>query len=176
RAGRSRPRFQNEGAGLRCAAATPRRLDLDHHDDDHAPTPDHHGRSTPHADNGRAPAGGAMTTSIYNRTRRRSELALGVLVVAITVGGYVLVALSNGPKLPPDLWVFLAWVFGLYLVAHIAIRRFAPGADPTLLPVAAALNGIGFVTISRLDRDLARIQAGWVAAGVIAFVLTLVIV
>jgi peptidoglycan glycosyltransferase len=117
-----------------------------------------------------------MTTSIYNRTRRRSELALGVLVVAITVGGYILVALSNGPKLPPDLWVFLAWVFGLYLVAHIAIRRFAPGADPTLLPLAAALNGIGFVTISRLDRDLARIQAGWVAAGVIAFVVTLIIV
>ena len=57
-----------------------------------------------------------MTTSIYNRTRRRSELALGVLVVAITVGGYILVALSNGPKLPPDLWVLLAWVFGLYLV------------------------------------------------------------
>jgi cell division protein FtsW (lipid II flippase) len=38
------------------------------------------------------------------------------------------------------------------------------------------LNGIGFVAISRLDRDLARIQAGWIAVGVAAFVLTLVFV
>ena len=51
-------------------------------------------------------------------------------------------------------------MLGLYLVAHLAVRRFAPRADPTLLPIAALLNGIGFVTISRLDRDLARVQAG----------------
>ncbi len=117
-----------------------------------------------------------MTTSIVNRTRRRSEFALGLLVVIITSGGYILVALSDGPKLPPDLWAFLASVLGLYVVAHLAVRRFAPGADATLLPLAAALNGIGFVTISRLDRELARIQAGWVAVAVIAFVVTLLLV
>jgi peptidoglycan glycosyltransferase len=119
----------------------------------------------------------ASPTSVYlARTRRRSELALGILVVILTGGGYVLVALSNGPELPADLWVFLGSVLGLYLVAHLAVRRFARGADATLLPLAAALNGIGFVTISRLDKDLARIQAGWVAAGVLAFVATLVLV
>jgi peptidoglycan glycosyltransferase len=119
----------------------------------------------------------ASPTSVYvARTRRRSELALGILVVLLTGGGYILVALSNGPELPADLWAFLGSVLGLYLVAHLAVRRFARGADATLLPLAAALNGIGFVTISRLDRELARIQAGWVAAGVLAFVATLVLV
>jgi cell division protein FtsW (lipid II flippase) len=117
-----------------------------------------------------------VTAAVFPRTRRRSELALGLLVVIVTGGGYILVALSNGPELPADLWGFLGSVLGLYLVAHIAVRRFARGADATLLPLAAALNGIGFVTISRLDRDLARIQAGWVAIGVVAFVMTLVLV
>ena len=117
-----------------------------------------------------------MTATTLIRTRRRSELALGMLVVVVSGGGYILVALSDGPELPADLWAFLASVLGLYVVAHLAIRRLAPGADATLLPLAAVLNGIGFVTISRLDRDLARIQAGWVAVGVVAFVVTLLVV
>jgi peptidoglycan glycosyltransferase len=117
-----------------------------------------------------------LPPAAQTRPRRRSELVLGLLVVVITGGGYVLVALSDEAELPADLWAFLASVLGLYVAAHLAVRRLAPGADPTLLPLAAALNGIGFITISRLDRELARVQAGWVAIGVLAFVATLVIV
>jgi cell division protein FtsW (lipid II flippase) len=108
--------------------------------------------------------------------RRNTELALGLLAVVVTAGGYVLLALAGGPDLPPDLWLFLAGVIGLYIAAHLAVRRFAPRADPSLLPVVAVLNGIGFVSISRLDRDLARGQALWMAVGVGAFVATLVFV
>jgi len=115
------------------------------------------------------------TTMLFRR-RRRAEMALGVLVVLMTIGGYLLVALADGPEIPPDLWVLLGWVFGLYVVAHFAIRRFAPGADATLLPLAAALNGVGFVTISRLDKELGRVQSVWVAVAVAAFVGTLVVV
>jgi len=93
--------------------------------------------------------------------------------VIIAVGGYILVALANGPTLPPGLDVLLAWVFGLYLVAHLAIRRFAPYADATLLPLAALLNGVGFVTIARLDHQQARVQSIWVAIGIGVFVITL---
>ncbi len=117
-----------------------------------------------------------MTAAVFARNRRRAELSLGLLVVAVTVGGYVLVALANGPKLPPDLYALLAWVFGLYLVAHLAVRRFAPAADATLLPIAAMLNGIGFVTIARLDKTQARTQSLWVAIAIGVFVLTLVVV
>jgi len=98
------------------------------------------------------------------------------MAVVVICSGYVLLLLANRPDIPADLWIFLAGVLGLYLVAHLAVRRFAPRADPTLLPIAALLNGLGFVTISRLDRDLARAQAIWTAVGVAAFVLTLMLV
>jgi peptidoglycan glycosyltransferase len=114
--------------------------------------------------------------SVTGRRRRANELGLGLMAVLITSGGYVLLLLAEKPDLPADLWLFLLAMLGLYVFAHLAVRRFAPRADPTLLPIAAALNGIGFITISRLDRDLARIQAGWTAVAVVAFLLTLVFV
>jgi peptidoglycan glycosyltransferase len=117
-----------------------------------------------------------MTLALVARSRRRAELSLGLIVVAVTVGGYLLVALADGPKLPPDLYALLAWVFGLYVVAHLAVRRFAPHGDATLLPIAAMLNGLGFVTIARLDREQARAQSLWVAIGIAVFVVTLVVV
>jgi cell division protein FtsW (lipid II flippase) len=115
-----------------------------------------------------------MTT--LSGRRRGAEIGAGLLAVVVTVGGYVLVALADGPTLPPDLLGFLGAVLGLYVVAHLAVRRFAPRADATLLPLAALLNGLGFVTIVRLDRELARIQSVWVAVGVAALVATLVVV
>jgi peptidoglycan glycosyltransferase len=117
-----------------------------------------------------------MALAPIARQRRRAELSLGVLVVIVAVGGYILVALANGPNLPPGLDALLAWVFGLYLVAHFAIRRLAPYADATLLPLAAILNGIGFVTIARLDHQQARVQSLWVAIGIGVFVATLFVV
>jgi peptidoglycan glycosyltransferase len=117
-----------------------------------------------------------VTAPLLARSRRRAELSLGLLVVAVTIGGYVLVALANGPDLPPDLFVLLGWVFGLYLVAHLAVRRFTPCADATLLPLAAMLNGIGFVVIARLDREQARTQSVWIAIAIGVFVLTLFVV
>ena len=101
---------------------------------------------------------------------------MGLLAVVVTGGGYLLLLLAEEPDIPGDLWLFLAALLGLYVAAHAAVRRFAPRADPTLLPIAFILNGIGFVTISRLDRDLARAQSIWTAVGVAAFVLTLVFV
>jgi peptidoglycan glycosyltransferase len=110
------------------------------------------------------------------RRRRSRELGLGLLAVVVTGAGYVLLLLADRPDIPADLWVFLLAVLGLYVVAHLAVRRFAPRSDPTLLPIAFLLNGIGYFTISRLDRDLARVQAVWTAVGIAAFVLTLVVV
>jgi len=108
--------------------------------------------------------------------RRNVELRLGLVAIAITVFGYALVQLAEQPNLPPDLWLFVVAMIGLYVIAHFAVRELASNADPVLLPLSALLIGIGYVTISRLDPDLARIQAGWMAAGVIAFVGTLIVV
>ena len=112
----------------------------------------------------------------FMRRRRNGELALGLHVVIIVVGGYVLLALAQGTSLPPDLGVFLAEITGLYVVANLAMRRLAPGADGTLLPLVALLNGIGFIVITRLDATQGRVQAVWTTLGVGTFVVTLAVV
>ena len=71
---------------------------------------------------------------------------------------------------PPSL-VANGFLFaGGYLAAHLAIRRFAPTADPVFLPAAGLLAGLGFAVIFRLEPDLGAEQAGWLAVGLFAFV------
>ncbi len=108
--------------------------------------------------------------------RRRNELALLVFAALITSGLYALSALGKTASLPANIGPFLVQVLLLFLIAHIATRRLAPGADGTLLPLAVLLNGIGYVFIARLDEDLAALQANWTAVGIGAYVLTLVVV
>ena len=67
-------------------------------------------------------------------------------------------------------------LLGLLLLAHLAVRWFARGADPTLLPLAALLHGIGYVMITRLDDRLAGLQTTWSIVAIVAFVLTLLVV
>jgi peptidoglycan glycosyltransferase len=108
--------------------------------------------------------------------RRGSELGLGLLAVIVSAFGYLLVQLAQKPDVPPDLWVIFGAVLALFVVAHLAVRRLAPDANQVLLPIAALLNGVGFVTVARLDSELGRIQAVWTAVSVAAFVITLVMV
>jgi len=108
--------------------------------------------------------------------RRNTELGLILLAAVITGGAYVLASLGRTATLPADVVPFLGVVLALLGVAHVATRRLAPAADGMLLPLAALLNGIGYVFIARLDHDLAALQSLWTAVGVFAFVLTLLIV
>ena len=108
--------------------------------------------------------------------RRRTELGLllfGSLIVVVT---YVIASVGTTSKIPPDLGAFLAIVLGLAAVAHIANRIYAPDANAVLLPLSALLNGLGYVMIARIDSHYARLQAGWTAIGVAAYVVTLVAV
>ena len=114
------------------------------------------------------------------RTRRRAEIGLGLHVFAFVASGYVLLALAEGPALPPDLPVTAGFIAGLYVVVHRAIRRLAPAADPTIVPLIAVLNGIGFITISRIDvargTNFANIQSTWILVGVAVFIAVLYVV
>ena len=114
--------------------------------------------------------------TVMGQTRRRAELGLLILAGLVTGGAYTLASLGTTASVPADIGPFLGIIFGLFLVAHLAVRRFAPDADGMLLPLAALLNGIGYVFIARLDADLADNQATWTAVGIAAFVLTLVVV
>jgi peptidoglycan glycosyltransferase len=114
--------------------------------------------------------------------RRNTELGLLVLGVLVTVGAYLLASLAEEASIPANIGPFLAIVLGLMLAAHLAVRRLAPDADGTLLPIAALLNGLGYVFIVRLDeakaspKNLAGLQSGWIAVGVGAFILTLLLI
>ena len=84
-----------------------------------------------------------------------------MLVVALTGGLYALAGFGKAGNLPANIGPFLGVIFALLLVAHLAMRKLAPLADPMLLPSAGLLNGIGYVFIARLSTHEARLQAVW---------------
>lgn len=114
--------------------------------------------------------------------RRRTELGLIVVAVIITGGAYVLAGLGRDATIPANIFPFLGIILGLLVTAHLAMRRLAPNADGILLPLAALLNGIGYVFIVRLDEAqadggrLAGAQSVWTAIGIGAFIATLIVV
>lgn len=108
--------------------------------------------------------------------RRNTELGLMVMVVVIIAASYVLASLGSQSRIPANIVPFLVIVLGLLMGAHIAVRRLAPDADPVLLPTVALLNGLGYVVIAGLNRDLAAAQATWTAIAIVGFVATLWIV
>ncbi len=116
------------------------------------------------------------------RTRRNQELVLLTFAGAVTAGAYALASLGRNATIPADLLPFFGVVMGLLFVAHIVLRRLAPQADPTILPVVALLNGLGYVFIVRLANDIEDAaalpgqQATWTAVGIIAFSLVLIFV
>ena len=116
------------------------------------------------------------------RSRRNQELLLLAFAGAVTGGAYALASLGRNATIPADLLPFFGVVMGLLVVAHIVLRRTAPQADPTILPIVALLNGLGYVFIVRLANDiddataLPGQQATWTAVGIIAFTAVLILV
>ncbi|WP_421118060.1 FtsW/RodA/SpoVE family cell cycle protein [Aquihabitans daechungensis] len=123
-----------------------------------------------------AQAGRRAAPSVLAQSRRRAELGLLILAIAITGGAYTLASLGQTSSVPANIGPFFAIITVLFFAAHLAIRRLAPEADGLLFPLVALLNGIGYVFIARLDPDLADNQATWTFVGIVAFVLTLAFV
>jgi cell division protein FtsW (lipid II flippase) len=120
-----------------------------------------------------AQAGRRAAPSALAQSRRRAELGLLLLAIAITGGAYTLASLGQTSSVPANIGPFFAIITVLFFAAHLAIRRLAPEADGLLFPLVALLNGIGYVFIARLDPKLADNQATWTFVGILAFVLTL---
>ena len=110
------------------------------------------------------------------KPKRRTELGLLIFGALIVVAAYVLTTVGTTSKIPANLGAFLGVVLGLGLAAHIANRIYAPDATAVLLPIAVLLNGLGYVMLARIAHHWAQAQAGWTAAGVGAYILTLAIV
>jgi cell division protein FtsW (lipid II flippase) len=109
--------------------------------------------------------------------RRNTELGLILLAIVVTASAYVLSALGKDSNIPANLVPFLGAIIGLLVIAHIATRYLARGADSIVLPLAALLNGIGYVILVRLNaKRFAGPQATWTFIGIGAYVVTLIVV
>lgn len=85
------------------------------------------------------------------RRGRGRELFLLVLATFIGLGAYAGVAVAVTDTLPGDFYLYGGVLILIAVVLHLLVRFFAPFADPVLLPIAVALNGIGLAMIYRLD-------------------------
>lgn len=114
-----------------------------------------------------------------HRRRRGAELFLLVLALAVGIGAYAAVGIGVEGEVPADMVGYGSWLAALVVAAHLVIRFVAPYADPVLLPVVAALNGLGLAVIHRLDlasgKDVARSQLTWMTLGVVLFAITLIV-
>ncbi|MEW2066520.1 FtsW/RodA/SpoVE family cell cycle protein [Streptomyces sp. NPDC007346] len=91
-------------------------------------------------------------------SRRNTELMMLVFAIAISVFAYANVGLALDGSLPSGMFGYGAGLILLGGVAHLVVRKFAPYADPLLLPLATLLNGLGLVLIWRLDQSPRLIQ------------------
>ena len=114
-----------------------------------------------------------MSATPIAAARRRTELGLVVMAATITGVAYTLASLGQNAEIPPILVPFLIAVLGLLVVAHLANRVLAKGADGTILPLAALLHGIGYVIIARLSERAAGLQTTWTFVAIVAYVVTL---
>ena len=85
------------------------------------------------------------------RPRRGVELGLMLMAVAVGISGYALAAVNRTGSFPPDLGLHIGLFVAFAVIAVVGVHRFAPYADPVILPAATALTGIGLAGIYSLD-------------------------
>ncbi|GAA2060405.1 FtsW/RodA/SpoVE family cell cycle protein [Williamsia deligens] len=128
---------------------------------------------------------------IRRPTGRTTELGLLGLAALVVTAALVNVEAAQEQKLTWAVGKYVVIFVVLYGFAHLVIRRFAPYADPLILPLVATLNGLGLVLIHRLDLGSGRNgetadsttsssnadqQVLWMVLGIVAFTLILVFV
>ncbi|MFW7414904.1 FtsW/RodA/SpoVE family cell cycle protein [Demequina sp. SO4-18] len=119
----------------------------------------------------------ATVSELQVRTGRRAELVLlglswAIVVLARALVDYHADYLELGP-----LGIYAGGAALLMLGSHLILRRYAPSADPVLLPAVIAINGVGLAMIRRVDfayaqyrgreTDFGDAQIGWTAAGIL---------
>src|SRR5699024_1665818 len=88
------------------------------------------------------------------RTGRAVEIWLFLLSLALGIGGYAIVGMNTSGQLPEDFGQYCAVLVGVTVMLHVVVRWRAKYADPLLLPLVMALNGVGLAMIYRIDLGL----------------------
>jgi peptidoglycan glycosyltransferase len=104
---------------------------------------------------------------------RSAEAALLVTASVIAAFGTALIGFSRGSGLDAQVALTFIVFVAAFGTIHLALRRWAPSANPYLFPLAAFLTAIGFTEVYRIDPALGSVQrwslliAGLAASGVI---------
>ena len=98
--------------------------------------------------------------------RRNTELGLLALVAVFVVAAHLLAGLGLNGVAPEGFVAFAVGLVGFLAVVNLVMRWLAPQADPTFVPLAGVLNGLGYVMIARIDPELAGLQMMWTVLGV----------
>jgi len=110
-------------------------------------------------------AGGAVRLKLRVPAKLRNlELALLLIAFIINGSAIVLVQLGALGAIDTDLITLGAIVAGLAIAMHLVLRFTAPQADPFILPIVTALNGIGIAEIYRID--IYHHRSGWASAAI----------
>ena len=83
--------------------------------------------------------------------RRRTELTMLIFAIGVVAFAYANVGFGLKHRIPASMFEYLLAFTVIMLAAHVTVRRYAPYADPLLLPLAALLNGLGVVMVYRLQ-------------------------
>ena len=106
-------------------------------------------------------------------TRRTIELILLCVAAPLVVLLFVMLALNEGQQLGLKTLGVPIGLFVAFILSHLAVRAFAPDADPAILPVVFALAGVGIAFVTRLAPELAVNQVIWLFLGVACMVVVL---
>ena len=136
------------------------------------------------------PASHAPPRQPNEQTGRNTELLLLVFAIGLVTVALLMVQAAQDQPITLAILKYVGAYVLLFGAAHFVIRRYAPHADPILLPVVAVLNGLGLVLIHRLDLGTASNdspnpteqtsnadqQLLWAFLGIIAFSAVLIVV
>jgi cell division protein FtsI/penicillin-binding protein 2/cell division protein FtsW (lipid II flippase) len=109
-------------------------------------------------------------------TRRNTELMLLVLAALPVTLLYAMYLVNMNVAISFSSLSVPLGLFAAFTVAHLAVRKFAPGADPAILPIVFLLSGIGIAFVTRLAPTLAEGQVMWLFVSVAAMIAVLVAV
>jgi cell division protein FtsW (lipid II flippase) len=82
--------------------------------------------------------------------RRRSELQMLAFAVGVVIFAFANVGFSLKGQSFSTLAAYIVIYAAVAAGAHLAVRKWAPYADPLLVPLATLLNGLGIVMLYRL--------------------------
>ena len=109
-------------------------------------------------------------------TRRNIELLLLLVAAPIVILLYAMIVVNQGQSLGVNTLGVPLGIFVAFAIAHLTARKWAPGADPAILPVSFALSGIGIAFVTRLAPSLAVRQVAWLYLGIASMIAVLVFV